>query len=247
MEPLVSIITVTYNARDVIEPTLKSVAEQTFSEYEHIIVDGHSSDDTLAVVSKYLHPGLQIHSKPDNGIYHGMNRGLKYAKGKYVLFLNAGDRFASSTTLARYADALEEDPDIVYGDTVIVDPEGEVLRKRHLDAPEFLTYNSYKKGMLICHQAFMVRRELAPEYSRDYKLSADYDWCLACIANSGVTRRKNLKAVTIHYLDGGMSQKKKLESLKERFMIMKRHFGLLAAVKAHISFIPRALKRRFTK
>lgn len=244
MEPLISIITVTYNAEAELEPTLKSVSEQTFGDYEHIIVDGQSTDGTLALVGRYMNPRLHLHSKPDRGIYHGMNRGLKYAEGKYVIFLNAGDRFAAPDTLAKYAEAATEDADIVYGDTVIVDKEGNVLRKRHLDAPDMLTFNSYLKGMLVCHQAFMVRREIAPPYSRDYRLSADYDWCLACIENSRVVKRRNLKTVTIHYLEGGMSQKRKLESLKERFIIMKRRFGLMAALKAHLSFIPRALKRR---
>lgn len=247
MTPLISIITVTFNAEEVLEPTLQSVAGQTFTDYEHIIVDGASSDGTLALAGRYSSPRLQIHSRPDKGIYHGMNRGLQYARGKYVVFLNAGDRFASQQTLALYATAARENPDIIYGDTVIVDDRGEVLGPRHLTAPEILTYKSYLQGMLICHQAFMVRRDIAPQYSREFKLSADYDWCLACIASSGVTRRKNLKAVTIHYLAGGMSQKRKRQSLKERFIIMKRRFGLLPTIKAHLGFIPRALKRKLSR
>lgn len=245
-EPLISIITVTFNAGEVIEPTLRSVSEQSFGDYEHIVVDGGSTDATLALASRFRRPGFEIHSKPDSGIYHGMNRGLDYARGRYVVFLNAGDRFASPQTLAQYAAAIAEGdpaPDIVYGDTVIVDADGRVLRPRHLKAPELLTYNSYLDGMLVCHQAFMVRREIAPKYSREFKLSADYDWCLACIANSGLTRRRNLRTVTVHYLDGGMSQKRKLASLRERFIIMRRRFGLGAALRAHLGFIPRALRR----
>lgn len=247
MQPLISIITVTFNAAGVLEPTLRSVGEQTFTDYEHIIVDGSSTDGTLALASLYSNPQQQIHSKPDRGIYHGMNRGLKYASGKYVIFLNAGDRFATPDTLRKYAEAAGETPDIIYGDTVIVDGEGRVLRPRHLSAPAILTYDSYLRGMLVCHQAFMVRREIVPEYSREFKLSADYDWCLNCIRNSGVTRRRNLKTVTIHYLDDGISQKRKFASLKERFTIMKRHFGLFRALKAHLSFIPRAVNRRLFK
>lgn len=242
--PLISIITVTFNASEVLEPTLRSVAEQTFGDYEHIIVDGGSTDTTLALAARSGNPRLQIHSKPDKGIYHGMNRGLLYAQGRYVVFLNAGDRFASPSTLARYAEAASQGADIIYGDTVIVDASGNVLRPRHLSAPDILTYQSFLKGMLVCHQAFMVRREIAPTYSKEFRLSADYDWCLGCIAASGLTRRVNLRAVTIHYLDGGMSQKKKIASLRERFIIMKRRFGLLDALKAHLSFIPRAIARK---
>ena len=243
INPLISIITVTYNAEKVLEPTLQSVAAQTFDDYEHIIVDGQSADGTLALASRYSNPRLEIHSRQDQGIYHGMNRGLKYAHGRYVIFLNAGDRFASRDTLAKYAEAALENADIIYGDTMIVNGAGEVMRPRHLSAPVNLTYKSFLSGMLICHQAFMVRKEIAPSYSREFKLSADYDWCISCIAQSGITRRKNLKCVTIHFLDEGISQKKKFSSLRERFIIMKRHYGLAAALRAHLSFIPRVIRR----
>lgn len=245
--PLISIITVTFNAEGVLEPTLKSVSGQDFGDYEHIIVDGQSTDRTLELASRMADPRMRIHSRPDSGIYHGMNRGLKYAKGKYVIFLNAGDRFAAPDTLRKYADMAREEADIIYGDTVIVDIDDNVLRPRHLSAPDVLTLRSYLGGMLVCHQAFMVRREIAPEYSREFRLSADYEWCLDCIVRSGVTRRRNLKSVTIHYLDGGVSQKKKIASLRERFVIMKRRFGLMATLRSHISFIPRALGRKMAK
>lgn len=247
MQPLISIITVTYNAEKVLEPTLRSVAGQTFRDFEHIIVDGASSDATLALATSFQTPEMQIHSKPDKGIYHGMNRGLMYAKGKYVIFLNAGDRFANNETLRRYAEAATQAPDILYGDTMIVNEEGEILRPRHLQAPSILTHRSFLKGMLICHQAFMVRRDLAPEYSHTLRLSADYEWCLNCIARSKVTKRVNLNTVTIHYLDNGVSEKKKLASLKERFDVMRRHYGLGAALKAHIGFIPRVIKRKISR
>lgn len=245
MKPLISIITVTYNAANVIEPTMKSVAEQTFRDFEHIIVDGNSSDSTLSIAGRFAGNNMKIFSRPDTGIYHGMNRGLKYAEGEYIIFLNAGDRFASPSTLARYAEASKGGAEIIYGDTNIVTLDGKIIGPRHLSAPNILTARSYLKGMLICHQAFMVRRSIAPAFSREFKLSADYEWCLQCIQNSKITRRHNLHCVTIHYLEGGMSQKKKIASLKERFIIMKRHFGVTAAVKAHLSFIPRMLRRRF--
>lgn len=245
MTPLISIITVCFNAEDVIETTLKSVASQTFRDYEHVIVDGASKDATLSIIAGNATPELSLHSAPDEGIYHGMNRGLEYARGRYVLFLNAGDKFASHDTLAKYAEAIKDDPDIIYGDTLIVDEAGNILRKRHLDAPEVLTHKSFLKGMLICHQAFMVRRDIAPHYNREFRYSADYDWCIRCIENSRITRRRNLRCVTVHYLDGGTTEHHKLASLRERFVIMKRQYGLAATLRSHLSFIPRALRRKF--
>ena len=242
--PLISIVTVTFNAASVLEPTMESVRRQTFQDYEHIIVDGGSPDTTLAIASRYSGTHVSIHSRPDSGIYHGMNRGLKHASGKYVLFLNAGDRFADEKTLARYAEGCREGMDIIYGETLVVDGDGNVLRPRHHSVPAVLTLRSYLGGMLVCHQAFMVRRAIAPAYSREFRLSADYEWCLACIERSALIRRLNLNAVTIHYLEGGMSQKKKMASLRERFVIMKRRFGLLPTLRAHLALLPAALKRR---
>lgn len=245
----ISIITVTYNAGEVLERTMRSVAAQSFRDYEHIIVDGASTDDTLAIASNFSDSAVDrdkvvIHSQKDNGIYHGMNRGLKYAKGDYVIFLNAGDTFASEETLASYAAMTEKGYDIIYGDTVIVNDEGKFLRRRHLEAPRILTKDSFKTGMLICHQAFMMRRALAPKYSKDYRLSADYDWTIRCIAATDPSKCVNLERVTINYLDNGATEKHKLESLKERFVIMCRHYGVGGTIARHFGFALRALKRK---
>lgn len=242
--PLISIVTITFNAANELPTTLESVASQTFTDYEHIIVDGASKDGTLYLARNFHNPRLKIYSKPDNGIYHGMNRGLKYAKGDYVIFLNAGDRFANNEILTHFAAKATEEADIVYGDTLIVDTEGKVVRKRHLDAPELLTVKSFASGMLVCHQAFMVRRSIAPEYSRAYRLSADYDWCIRCMKSTTPDRCANLHEVAIHYLDNGASEKYKKESLRERFAIMCKHYGTLPTIVRHIYFLYRALKRK---
>lgn len=242
--PKISIITVTYNAEDYIAATMKSVAEQGFTDYEHLIIDGASTDRTLEIASKKATDKVSIHSQKDTGIYHGMNRGLKYARGEYFLFLNAGDKFASKDTLAKYAEAIDEGYEIIYGDTVIIDFEGKELRPRHLKAPKVLTVDSFSDGMLICHQAFMVKSGIAEKYSKEYKYSADYDWCIRCIKKTTPQKCINLEHVTIHYLDDGATEKHKVESLKERFKIMVRHYGFFKTLYKHLSFLPRAAKRR---
>lgn len=242
--PFITIVTVTYNAEREIVRTLMSVAGQTYQQYEHLIIDGASADKTLEKVSHFNHYGkLRVMSKPDNGIYHGMNRGLKYAHGKYILFLNAGDTFADENTLQAFANHAGGGVDIIYGDTLIVGAAGKILRKRHLSAPDVLTVDSFAKGMLVCHQAFMVNRKIAPRYSKDYQLSADYDWCIRCMKATSPDRCVNLKRNVIHYLDNGATEKHKLKSLRERFAIMRTHYGLLPTILRHISFIPRALLR----
>lgn len=244
--PLISIITITFNAGEVISPTLKSVSEQTCRDFEHIIVDGASTDETLSLARTLGGRDIRILSEPDKGLYDAMNKGLKLAKGKYVIFLNAGDAFHTPATLAEYHKACLTDPDIVYADTVVVDADRNFLAPRHLSAPDVLTFKSFEKGMLICHQAFMVKRRLAPSYDTEYRFSADFDWCVNCIKKSKPEKCINLHMVAIDYLSDGLTDKNKVPSLKERFRIMRKHYGIVSTVTNHFSFIKRALKRRMS-
>ena len=242
--PLISVITITYNAAETLPLTMESVAEQTFKDFEHIVVDGASTDDSISIARRMGTDGLRIISEKDEGLYDAMNKGLKMARGRYVLFLNSGDKFHAAETLQAYATAIEsKDPDIIYGDTDIVDIEGNRLGPRHLSAPEILTFDSFSKGMLVCHQAFMVKKDIAPLYDTDYRYSADYDWCIRCIQASRAGDRCNLRQVTIDYLSDGLTDHNKKASLLERFKIMAAHYGAMKAIGAHLSFIPRAIKR----
>ncbi len=242
--PLFSIITITYNAGDVLKPTMLSVSDQSFRDFEHIIVDGASTDDTVSIARRMGGDSLRIISEKDNGLYDAMNKGLAMARGKYVVFLNAGDTFAAPITLRLYSEAASKDPDIIYGDTLIVDADRKVKGPRHLAAPQELTFESFADGMLICHQAFVVRRNLAPKYDLSYRFSADYDWTIRCISHTIPQKCINLNTVVIHYLDDGMTEKNKRASLLERFDIMKKHYGVATAVRKHLSFIPRAVSRK---
>ena len=240
--PLISVITVTYNAQDVIGKTLKSLEQQSFKDFEHIVVDGASSDKTIKLVNEASLPGIVV-SEPDKGLYDAMNKGLKLANGRYLIFLNAGDAFHSVDTLSNYASEALKDRDIIYGDTDIVDQNGSRISARHLSVPDTLSERSFSDGMLICHQAFMVKRILAPEYNTSYRFSADYDWCVKCIKNSNPDTCVNLNQVTIDYLNAGLTDKNKMKSLKERFNIMAKHYGLWLTLLKHFPFIFRALKR----
>lgn len=243
-QPLISIITITYNAADTLPLTMASVGEQTCQDFEHLVVDGASTDSTILIARQMGTPSLRIVSEPDKGLYDAMNKGMLLAKGKYVLFLNSGDRFHSPATLQLYADAIAvKRPDIIYGDTDIVDINGRRKGPRHLSVPKILTSDSFAKGMLICHQAFMVRKAIAPRYDLDYKFSADYDWTIKCIKASHPGARVNLHAVVIDYLSDGLTDRNKRASLMERFRIMAHHYGTLRAIFSHLSFIPRALRR----
>lgn len=242
--PLFSIITVTYNAEATLGPTMVNVAQQTWHDYEHLIIDGKSSDTTIEIARKMSSSHTTIISEPDKGLYDAMNKGLTQAKGDYLIFLNAGDTFHRMTTLQTIAESIESTgmPDIVYGQTQLVDENRTYVGERHLSAPENLTFNSLSKGMLVCHQAFIVRRQIAPLYDISYHYSADYDWCIRCLQVS--TSNVYIPYTLIDYLDEGVTTANHKASLKERFRIMSKYYGLPRTIFNHVSFIPRALFRK---
>ena len=234
--PVISIITVCYNAECEIKATLKSVKEQSFKNYEYIIIDGASKDNTLSVISQSGVEPTHLVSERDKGIYDAMNKGLALAKGDYLMFLNAGDSLYSPDTLQRIAEVAQtESPDVIYGDTAIVDAERNYLRPRKLRPPKTLTRNSFKNGMLVCHQAFLPKRELAMPYDMKYRLSADFDWCVKILSAS--KKCTQIESFIVNYLEEGATTRNHIKSLKERFRIMSAHYGIIITIFKHICFL----------
>lgn len=254
-----TIITCTYNAADVIKPTLDSILNQTWGQIEHLIIDGASKDDTVKVAEAYRQRSLEeetehdvrIVSEPDRGLYDAMNKGIQRATGQYVLFLNAGDTFPSADTLELVAESVgegEEPPAVLYGDTDVVDDDGHFLRHRRLSPPRRLTWRSFMKGMLVCHQAFYARTDLAKvtPYDLHYRFSADVDWCIRIMRLARRRRlpMRNVGAVVVNFLDGGMTTTNHRASLKERFHVMAHHYGFVPTVLMHAWFVIRSLVKR---
>ncbi|MBD5303339.1 MAG: glycosyltransferase [Bacteroides sp.] len=232
---MISIITITFNAEKTLRRTMESVANQTCRDYEHIVIDGASRDRTLAIARSY--EGVRILSESDRGLYDAMNKGIAMARGKYLLFLNAGDTFSGSEVLEAYAERTRKGDDIIFADTQIVDKTGTVLGPRHYSAPARLEKDSFAKGMLICHQAFMVKRSLAPEYDLQYRFSSDYDWTIRCINAADMDKCTNLNMVAINYLSDGLTDRNKYKSLRERYRVMAKHYGHLSALKRHAELV----------
>lgn len=157
LHPKFSIITVTYNAAQVLEDTIQSVITQTYKGVEYIIIDGGSKDGTLDIINRYKTHIHTVISEPDKGLYDAMNKGIRVATGDYICFLNAGDALHEDDTLLLMVHSITGEvlPDVLYGETQLVDEEGHFVRMRRLSAPEQLTWKSFRKGMLVCHQAFL--------------------------------------------------------------------------------------------
>ena len=244
-QPKFSIITITYNAATVIEPTLQSVLAQTYTNYEYLLIDGDSKDDTVAKAKASGIEFAQIVSEPDNGLYDAMNKGMALATGDYLCFLNAGDAFYAPDTLQTIANAAMADetlPDVLYGETAEVDEARNFVRMRRLQAPEHLTWRSFKDGMMVCHQAFFAKREIAPSYDLTYRLSADVDWCIRVMKVSKDI--VNTHIIIVDYLQNGLSLQHHRASLIERFNIMAKHYGLIPTILRHLWFVVRAVIKK---
>lgn len=244
IHPKFSIITVTYNAGAVLEDTIQSVITQTYKNVEYIIIDGNSTDRTLEIANKYKERIHCIVSEPDKGLYDAMNKGIKMATGDYLCFLNAGDELHEDDTLQLMVHSItgRELPDVIYGETAIVDEEGHFLRMRRLSTPEQLTWESFKQGMVVCHQAFFARRTLAPLYDLHYRFSADFDWCIKIMKQSKVLHNTHL--TLIDYLNDGLTTRNHKASLKERFRIMCKHYGYVSTVIRHVWFVIRTFTKK---
>ena len=238
-----SVITVTYNAAPTLVRTLQSVREQTYPHIEHLIVDGASKDNTVALIKQYAHEKMVWVSEPDKGLYDAMNKAAAMAKGDYLCFLNAGDTFFAPNSVERMMHSFDDDhaPDILYGETAIVDESGTFLHMRRLKAPAILTWKSFRLGMVVCHQAFIVKQELFEPYDLSYRFSSDFDWCIRMMKKASSIH--NTRLTLINYLHEGMTTIHRKASLKERYLIMVKHYGRLSTLLHHLWFVVRAVLR----
>lgn len=232
MEPKLSVITIVYNNVKDIERSMISVINQTYSNIEYIVIDGASTDGTQGIIQKYKENVSIFISEPDKGIYDAMNKGLALATGDYVLFMNSGDEIYSPDTVARVFASSALPADIYYGETEMYNENWESLGQRRHYTPDKFTWKSFKYGMSISHQAIYVKRELTTPYDLKYRYSADIDWIIRAAKKAKTI--VNTHMYVAKYLVGGISKQKHLESLKERFHIFTKHYGLLPNLINHL-------------
>lgn len=222
--PLFSVVTITRNNLAGLKKTAQSIESQTCADYEWIVIDGASTDETAKFLSA---KNILFYSEPDQGIYDAMNKGIERARGKYLIFMNAGDRFAEETILARVGRLLtEKASDLLYGDAT----EGNQIHSFYKTAkPE----TSIDFGLFTHHQAIFYRKETLGNlrYNLNYSVAADYDF----------TRQFIKKAHTVQYMPfaiclfepGGVSQRHARQGRQEQFIIRSRD-GVSAIKNAYI-------------
>lgn len=245
MNPKISIITITFNAERFLPKTIDSILAQSCRDFEYIIVDGESKDATVDIIKDYEKriqnsespfPYRWI-SEPDNGLYDAMNKGIHLASGDFVWFMNAGDKIYDAHTVAIILENLKNDPDVdvVYGQSLMIDGEDCPLGERHKIAPKVLTRESLLKGLVVCHQSILVRKSIAPDYDLSYRVTADYDW--TCKVMKVSKRNLYIDDYLSRFMTSGISSSQRKKALKERFLIMKKHFGLCKTLWAHFKII----------
>ncbi len=216
-----SIITVCKNSSDTIENTILSVLNQAFKGFEHIIIDGVSTDGTLDVVNKYRDKIAVVISEPDNGLYDAMNKGIRYSSGDYIFFLNSDDMFLDGSVLQKAANSVENNKkELLYGDQAFVNNG---LRKHNKLNKIYLMKNT------PCQPATFYRRDVFDKYGdfdTNFKIVSDQEWFLRAFLHHNVSRYYLGFAVTI-FNSGGISTslKREEELNRERDEMFRRYFS----------------------
>lgn len=184
----ISVITVAYNCASTIADTVRSVANQTYTDIEHLVVDGQSTDETVQIVQAHRHPHLVLSSEPDGGIYDAMNKGLKRSTGDIIGFLNADDFYADDKVLARVAKAFE-DPGVeaCFGDLVYVTEDNRKVVRLWKSRP--YTNGSFARGWCPAHPTFYIRRSALERYGSfdlKYRLAGDTEFMMRYLECGGV-------------------------------------------------------------
>ncbi|AQG80755.1 glycosyltransferase family 2 protein [Spirosoma montaniterrae] len=239
---LLSIVTITYNAERFLERTIRSVIASPSADVEYLIIDGASTDNTLTIIRLYEHSITTWTSEPDRGLYDAMNKGMHRARGRYVWFMNAGDELHDAQTLPNLLDRIRATAaDVYYSDALFVQENGSAVGLRSVvtphSLPKNLTWHDMAMGMKVCHQAFVARRSIAPDYLT-HNLSADLDWEIRCL--KAAKQIEFLPFTLCKYLVGGLSVQQHRRSLTDRFKVLMAHFGLLPTLLNHGRIVWRA-------
>lgn len=230
--PLISVITVAYNNRFGLEETIKSVINQTFKNFEFIIIDGNSTDGSKELLESY---SSQINfwiSEPDKGIYNAMNKGIANAKGEYLIFMNSGDRFSSSEILESIAPHFNNE-DIVYGNAYY---ELENRKKYEYRIPSRITIGSLLKEP-ICHQSAFFKKELFDKYGmydENNRIASDWTFMMDLFIHHNISQKYVNEFISIFEKIGisntntdlSFSEQKKYlaENVSEEIQNMAKYF-----------------------
>lgn len=248
MPKLFSVITINYNNLDGLKRTFESVHNQTSRhEIDFVVVDGNSSDSSAEFLRENANSIDSLTIEKDKGIYDAMNKGIALAKGKYLWFVNSGDIIFSNTVAEELTAIASESPDVIFGDTMFTDNSGKeiglISQLKPQPLPQKLNSESFRYGMCLCHQSFLVKKELSPNYNLAYRQAADIDWILNILKKNPSNLR--FDGVIAGFETGGSSYQNEKTAWKERYAVLKAHYGAIPNILAHIWIVMRRMLFKF--
>lgn len=228
--PLISLITVCYNAGSLLEETLKSAVDQTFQDFELIIIDGGSTDNTLEIAKQFKsHLGALV-TEPDQGIYDAMNKGVNAAKGEWLYFLNAGDSFYNNEVLSDiFLNRDYSGTDFIYAK---VQTKNEPTGINYINGKK-VTLADFYSHYPICHQGTFSRKQLFDKlgnFNLKYPLVADSEWFIRVFKNAALKTVFIDKIIAFYDIQGATYHKRML-GYKEYIKVGFVHFPVFIAVK----------------
>ncbi len=234
--PLITVITVVYNRKNDLKDTISNVRSQSFKNFEFVIVDGGSADGSLDVIKENSASVDQFVSEPDKGIYDAMNKGVRMAKGEWIIFMNAGDFFYEENALEFFSNQLSQasDATIVYGDAEVVEGEKSYIHyqhDRHLD-----------RTKSIVHQSMFIRRDFltAHPYDLRYRIMADYDNLLS-ISTISPHKCKHVDRIVCRYDKTGISSRPLYTYFREYYNVARRRMSIAEFAGFNVYILPRLL------
>jgi glycosyltransferase involved in cell wall biosynthesis len=217
--PLVSVITVVFNGAAHLARTIRAVAEQSYPNIEHIVVDGASTDGSVDIIRANDGTIAYWISEPDNGIYDAMNKGIGLVSDpeSYIIFANSDDRLHSPTAIAD-AIAAGNGEDLIYGKMMLGDGKISAVVGHSVSSDDLARQT-------ICHPSTFVRRSVfdrVGKFDTSYRVAADYDHIVRCFQKPVTTRFVDV--IVSDMSMGGMSEANFMESCRERKAVVRRHF-----------------------
>lgn len=216
----ISIITICYNDPD-IKKTCESIVNQTYQDFEWLVIDGGSNQETIDILNTYRNRINVFVSEKDDGVYNAMNKGIRRANGEYLHFLNAGDCYFNEESLQNISKCLN-DSDIVYGDLKFLQDNGFFIKKY----PNKIPYGWFNFDSLP-HPAAFIKKELFNKYglyNENYKIASDWEKWIEFIDINKCTYKHVPGLVSIHNYNG-ISSVMNESHLKERAEIIAKYYG----------------------
>ena len=219
LPPMFSIVTVVFNDCEGLEATFSSISTQLYENYEWVVIDGGSSDGSVQYIKEVVRPGDMLLSERDNGIYDAMNKGMRLAKGKYLVFMNAGDRFYSNDSLKRVYDLLNESnyaADILFGGACLKFGNGRTWYRQPKSVGRYIWH-----GLSANHQAtyYSNKRLGGQNYDLKYSLCGDY-YLLASLFKNGI-KPVYLNEPIVEFRVGDTSYTNPLKLVSEAYQIQR--------------------------